>query len=285
MKYHVYLLIKADQKEKTWNERIFYVGITSNLQKRICEHQNSKENLIKEKIMQKRGFLVVSLWQVDSREEAEDREKFLIRWFGRICDKKDGQLANLTFGGDGRQIWTEQEKLDYSLKMLHTPIEKVKEYLEQYKYFNGSQPQFALLIGIKPATFKSWVVKYSNTQNYRELNIIERNKIIDRNPSDSKIIEMYNNGSRASEIARILDISSWTVNRVISIKCNRVAKAKILDEKEIRNHINRYNDSTLSIPKYSKLNNINPITMQFWICKYRKIDRNNLTDRLNNENK
>jgi len=99
--YIVYGLLK--KIDGTLFQRIFYVGITKSYRKRISLHgakSHENDNPQKVRIMNKYGWEPIKLWQNLSKEEAKEREIFLIKYFGKRDRNQIGQLTNITDGGD-----------------------------------------------------------------------------------------------------------------------------------------------------------------------------------------
>lgn len=174
--FHVYLMIK-NVKNFSINRDTFYVGVTKRLNKRIYEHNKERHNTNKKDIMNRYGYIVLSLWQVPSLEEAFEREKFLISYFGRIIN--GGQLANSSPGGEGLSIWAKENRNIYIEKSLLIPMEDIQKYIEQYKSFHGTIKEFAKSIGFKRETVNRWLLAYGNiARKYKKLSQLDKDGII-----------------------------------------------------------------------------------------------------------
>ena len=90
--------------------QIFYVGIGT-LEKRAYSKYNRNKHW--KHIVDKVGYTVEIIAEVDSWEEACELEQFLIQEYGRR-DLGTGTLCNLTDGGDGslrREPWNKGKKI------------------------------------------------------------------------------------------------------------------------------------------------------------------------------
>ena len=105
---------------------IFYIGVGTVEQKKkgyvgryFRAYCKQKRNSIWNRITSKSEYTVSILEEYDEREKAFDREKELIRHYGRISEGQ-GSLANITKGGDGAAGFTrtEQDKYNKSISQL-----------------------------------------------------------------------------------------------------------------------------------------------------------------------
>ena len=112
--HYIYGLYKKNvsNKECSLSKHLFYIGIASNninLYHREKNHRKEKSNPYKLNIIAKYDFELKVLWQVNTKEEAIEREEFLIRWFGR---KKDGGILTNILSSN------------YDLSLCHRPKSK-----------------------------------------------------------------------------------------------------------------------------------------------------------------
>lgn len=156
--YCVYALIKNINDSVI--KRIFYIGITNNYLKRMNHHQHEKKNPIKLRIMKKYGWSHFIIWDSLSKEEAKEREIFLIKYFGRI-DLKTGQLANMTDGGEGCLSLSEELKTQIGEKVSGFSRLKRKELVQQFKESKLSRTEYCIKYNISYGRFKRWVAKYA----------------------------------------------------------------------------------------------------------------------------
>jgi len=95
--WYVYQHIRKD------NNQVFYVGIGNKKNyERAYEFRQDKRNHIWWKIYNKTEIFVEIISDKLTKIEASEKEKELIKKYGRI-DLKEGNLSNMTDGGDG--IW------------------------------------------------------------------------------------------------------------------------------------------------------------------------------------
>jgi predicted GIY-YIG superfamily endonuclease len=227
MKNYVYLLIKNQihGENKSWFDRLFYVGITNDIQNRISSHileaskRNKNSNIIKSSIINKYGFFPIVLWTTDSREEACEREMFLINWFGRISNKS-GQLANITVGGDSQLV-------EY-----FRPHE-IKEHLIEIENTGVSIRKYARGLNINHHTILKWIKWYGivnvNPKNVYSLEEINYH-ILKYEESD---ISLYKYASENN--IEYCNMKKW--NKKYGTGKN---KSSILSETEINDIINRF---------------------------------------------
>lgn len=185
MKHYIYGLYKKNCEYRTnsISENLFYIGIASgekNLYFREKNHKKEKSNLLKLNIIAKYDFYLKILWKVDTKEECEEREAFLIKWFKRYKD--GGILANhlkssKDFSGINKPI-TQQTKLklskalkkinekeDFRIKNrdrnLTKPYKEILLLIE--KWANNpleTQQKFANRHNISRSKFKDWLRLY-----------------------------------------------------------------------------------------------------------------------------
>jgi hypothetical protein len=184
MQHYVYGLYKKNVEYKTYNlsEHLFYIGITSdkNLYFRSKAHKVEPSNPLKLNIINKYDFMIKILWSTKTRSEAEDREKFLIRWFGRLKD--NGILANVLTGhGDmthmppsksestkkriSKALKKRNKDLDFRKlnrdRNLTVPYEEVILLIEEWaKNPLETQQSFTSRKNISRSMFKDWIRLY-----------------------------------------------------------------------------------------------------------------------------
>lgn len=151
MKYCIYLLLKNNY-EGSLLDRLFYVGQTCNIKSRMSSHRRcdkNHNNPIKNAIIKKYGFEYIVLWDKLSKSEADEREQFLIRYFGKSCNNT-GILSNLSDGGDFYNPIYSEEDIQFHLK----EIQKLEISCEKYSF----------MVGINIKTITSWV-KQNNLED------------------------------------------------------------------------------------------------------------------------
>lgn len=217
--YYVYGLYKKNIKYKTntLDENLFYIGISSsnkNFYFRMKNHKKEKSNPYKLNIIAKYDFIIRILWQVHTKEDAEQREEFLIRWFGRKIDKT-GLLTNiLSSSTDYSRVHTKRtkatcKKISKALKKINNdpnkiianrdrnltvPYDKVMILIEEWaKNPLETQQDFATRNGINRSKFKDWLrlykPEYIGLTKKKQLEIF--NKVYDKNKSSKEIITLY----------------------------------------------------------------------------------------------
>lgn len=176
--HYVYGLYKKNAKYKTdgISEHLFYVGIASgdsNLYYRRKNHRHERSNPHKLAIINKHDFILRILWTTHTREEAEDREEFLIRWFGRRAD--GGILCNVCANakdtsrarkyiktGKPKRKRTKEENIANRDRNLTVPHEEILLLIEEWKQNPiETQNDFAKRKGISRGKFKDWLRLYA----------------------------------------------------------------------------------------------------------------------------
>lgn len=217
--YYVYGLYKKNIKYKTntLDENLFYIGISSsnkNFYFRMKNHKKEKSNPYKLNIIAKYDFIVRVLWQVHTKEDAEQREEFLIRWFGRKIDKT-GLLTNiLASSTDYSRVHTKRtkttcKKISKALKKINNDpnkiianrdrnltvsYDRVLQLIEEWaKNPLETQQDFASRHNINRSKFKDWLrlykPEYIGLTKKKQLEIF--NKIYDKHKSPKDIIVLY----------------------------------------------------------------------------------------------
>lgn len=165
MIHYVYGLYTSD------TNKLFYVGITSgdkNLYFRIKNHCYANEdNPHKTSIIKKHGMTMKILYRLSSRDEAEEREEFLIRFLGDT-------LTNITSGakdlsrarkrikkGTKKRKRTTEENIANRDRNLTLSYENIMELIGEWgRYPQETQKSFAERHGIKRSKFKDWLRLY-----------------------------------------------------------------------------------------------------------------------------
>jgi len=107
----VYLHRRLDIKDDFKN--VFYIGIGKS-EKRAYQKNHSRSKHWKS-IVDKYGFSIQITHNNISWEDACVIEKYLISFYGRK-DMKQGELCNMTDGGDGILVWSDELKQRHSEK-------------------------------------------------------------------------------------------------------------------------------------------------------------------------
>jgi hypothetical protein len=165
------------------DENLFYIGITSegkNYYFRSKNHRNEKSNPHKLNIINKYDYYIRILWKINSREEAEEREEFLIRWFGKQSD--GGILTNiLSHSKDHSYIHkpktqATKKRISAALKKINKnkdirianrdrnltkPFNDIIDLIEQWASNPlETQQNFANKHNISRSKFKDWIRLY-----------------------------------------------------------------------------------------------------------------------------
>lgn len=184
MKYYIYGLYKKNIKYKknSIDEHLFYIGITNNnnLYYREKNHRREPYNPHKLNIINKYDFILKIIWESETREEAEDRESFLIRWFGKIQDggilvnvldsANDTKYARLSFSEEKRKKISKalkkinenkETRIKNRDRNLTVPYEKIMLLIEEWeKNPFETQENFSKRNNISRSKFKDWLRLY-----------------------------------------------------------------------------------------------------------------------------
>jgi hypothetical protein len=184
--HYVYGLYKKNTKYKTnsIDENLFYIGISSsdkNFYFRMKNHKIDKCNLNKLNIIAKYDFIVRVFWNTETKQEAENREEFLINWFGRKVNKT-GILTNVLSGTKDygfigkKQTVATRKKISKALKKINQdqnkiianrdrnltiPYDQVIQLIEKWAENPlETQQNFASKHNISRSKFKDWIRLY-----------------------------------------------------------------------------------------------------------------------------
>lgn len=173
MKHYIYGLYKKniEYSINSLSENLFYIGISSgdkNLYYREKNHRSCLYNRHKLSIIKKYDFYLRIFWCVDTREEAEDREEFLIRCFGNILTNICKSSKDLTYARSKpkkpKHLWkkhSEEVKIANRNRNLTVPYEDIINIIQEWKQNPlETQQDFANRKGISRSKFKDWLRLY-----------------------------------------------------------------------------------------------------------------------------
>jgi len=290
-KHYVYGLYKKNVEYLTnrIDEHLFYIGITgakrNPINRRATDHRKDRtSNKIKFNIINKYDFEIKVLYTFDTKEEAEEREEFLIRWFGKIMD--GGILANV-FSSTKDQVYkymsvedkekmvrnstirkrTEEERIKARDKNLTVPYDKVIKYLEEWaKNPFEKHVDFCKRKGISKTKFGDWITlyrpEYLNLANKLKEEILEN------------VVKTYKDYNEAIEyIQNKFKVTKHSAQRAFRLTKNKLFSIEpkpqiVYTEDSILYHIDSWINSGLSQNKYIKQNNLSSITFKKWLKKY-----------------
>lgn len=128
---YVYQHVRLDKNEP------FYIGVGTSPKR---AYSKFARNNIWVKIVKKAGYKVEIVFDNISRKEALEKEKELIKKYGRI-DKKTGILSNMTDGGDGGTGHIKSEELCKKMSELYKErIKKDRSMVEAMHRHNRGRP-------------------------------------------------------------------------------------------------------------------------------------------------
>lgn len=290
MKNYVYGLYKKDFVYTSSNieEGLFYIGITTDIDRRRKSHRSQNYNPLKMNYIKKYDFNIVILYEENSKEDAEKRETFLIKWFGLIDE--GGILTNLCKDIEdcmvrarkrvdreaiNRGVKTRAKKYNKEVHRdarLSIPYKKVIELIEEWgKNPLIGQQEFAKMHNIKRENFKDWINTYK--PEWKRLHSDTKNKVY------YEMLEMIENGFELKDIIRIINEkynikyakSIYNARRSQAIK--RKEKVKYfklpIDEEQKINYVNNWANTKLTLNSFARKNNLEPMTFKDWVTKYR----------------
>jgi hypothetical protein len=291
-KYYVYGLYKKNVEYLTnkLDEHLFYIGITgakrNPINRRATDHRKDRtSNKIKFNIINKYDFEIRILYTFDTKEEAEEREEFLIRWFGKIMDgrilanvldsTKDQVYKYMSIEDKEKMVRnstikkrTKEERIKARDKNLTVPYNQVIEYLEEWvKNPLERHIDFCKRKGICVSKFKGWITlyrpEYLNLVNKIKEEILEN--IVKTHKDYHEAIEYIQNKFNITRSSARREFR-LTKNKLFSIDPQPQI---IYTEDSILHHIDSWIKSGLSQNQYTKQNKISKATFQKWLKKYK----------------
>lgn len=193
---YIYLLLKKNKKGSLL-ERVFYVGQTTCLKDRIKNHKTTPtNNKIKHSIIKKYDYEHLVLWEIEDKNETNEREAFLIRWFGKICNNT-GILANISDSDFGLKPAYSEQYIDNEIQKF----EKSKLSIRKYCIINNYNESFCQTL-----------IRWLNRKN--KLHLVKTKKKISNNDI-TKIIELYNLKYTFTKISKELIIDRKRISKII----------------------------------------------------------------------
>lgn len=234
MKHYVYgLYTKNTEKSK-----LFYVGISSgfkNLYHREKNHKTDIYNPHKVATIKKYDFYLGVIWVVDTREEAEEREEFLIRWLGNnitnICkNSKDLSYAR-SRPKKPKDKWKKhsiEARLANRDRNLTVSYKEVVSLIEEWaKNPFETQQSFADRKKISRSKFKDWIRLYK--PEYIGLQKKKLEEVVKQVQKQNK------NQERAKDtITEIMKLTGFTYSRAKSVYYRKIKHHAELDKKSTK---------------------------------------------------
>lgn len=230
MKHYIYGLYTKNTAEP----RLFYIGITSgnnNLYYREKNHRREDHNPHKLAIIKKYDFDLRVLWEVDSRQEAEDREEFLIRWLDNLCnicssanDLSHARLKPRKPKSQWKKHSNEDRKANRD-RNLTMPYEKVISLIEEWAQNPfETQQSFANRKNISRSKFKDWLRLYK--PEYVGLQKKKLEEVIKQVQQEQKNIDTVK-----GVINRIVELTGMNYTRAKSAYYKKLKNDKISNTK------------------------------------------------------
>ena len=221
MEHYIYALYTKN----TEKPKLFYVGISSgfkNLYHREKSHKRDTYNPHKIAIIKKYDFYLQVLWTVDTREEAEEREEFLIRWFDNTITNICKHSKDLSYAKSRpkkpRDQWKKhslETRLENRNRNLTVPYEEVISLIEEWAQNPfETQQSFADKKRISRSKFKDWLRLYK--PEYIGLQKKKLEEII------QQIKQKNNQISVNDTIKEIMELTGFTYSRAKSIYYRKI---------------------------------------------------------------
>ena len=206
----VYALIKKNSSEHLF-DRIFYIGQTNNPRLRKNLHKICNRNPIKTNIINKYDFELIVLYDKLSPKEADDREIFLIRYFGKKIDAS-GQLANIEDGGNRNKDIGIEIRHKMRNKKLTLSYDEILEHLSKFQISGLTKTDYARQNNLSIKNFSNWTIKYGDFPK-------RYNAVLTTEEKD-EIVKLSKCGKNIADIQRITKRSRSTVKKIIKeIEC------------------------------------------------------------------
>lgn len=199
--FYVYGLFKKNFEANNELYKLFYIGFTHDIKRRIKEHRSERKyNIIKYNIIKKYDFYEKILFQTENELDALRWEQFLIFHYGRLISK-DGFLSNLS---EGEQC----KSTNLRNQQLLIPYEEIIIIIENFKKSGLRQKEFAKSINIKSSILCKWIHKYSDIK-------IKNKDRVDKDKMISLIKDYENSKLSQSEFISINKISRGSFQRFL----------------------------------------------------------------------
>lgn len=275
-KTYVYGLYKKNfQKTSNIESGLFYIGITDNINRRTRNHKNidgieyrKSNNIIKKRIIMKYDFDMVIFWECDNRDEAMERETFLITWFGSLYDKS-GILTNILYKG------TPYNGSKFSL-------DEQKQFVDQWISSGLSSVKFASKLGMYCNTLVDWALKFYEKESLPLIKHSEDasiEKITDILEEFDKICHLISQAKFArNNNLHECTFKSWIrkyrpdiLKKIQEYKINKKLAAKKNSKRsnsEKKQYVDEWIKSNISAPKFARQIGIAPNTLISWGRKF-----------------
>lgn len=263
---YVYGLFK--KKDNATLKDLFYVGITKNIIDRALSHSYEKSRNIKNNYIKKYGLNIKLLFITSTREEACEREIFLISYFGRMMEKT-GQLSNVTAGGEANPEWPQEMKDQIAEKLSKIKKHQQAEFVEKFRTesLNNSVnfTQFCKDNNLCRVGFRKLLIKFGiETEGRRSLN---------KSNHYNKLIEEYEIcGLSKNEFCKQNNISREKFKCLLYRDRPDLIKPRcgIAYSKETKNNfIEDFMKSGLNKTNFCQQNKLNIKAFSEWIKKYK----------------
>lgn len=184
---YVYGLYKSNSDD------LYYIGITKDLYTRLNGHKTkATANPLKHNYIKKYGCDMKVFWEDLPLEEAEERELFLINWYGTINDGT-GQLTNILTEKNPIKTWNKGKKFSKETRYnmseaakernksqsyidnqrqshLDRPLEEIMDILSEWECSDNGLPitkkKILKKYNIKNSRFNWWIQRYRPDLKY-----------------------------------------------------------------------------------------------------------------------
>ena len=259
--FYVYGLFEIDEDEIK-AELPFYIGKTCNLLKREQDHRYCADNdyefyvynKIRKLLREGKDFALESLFQFEDEQTCLEKEIELIEQYGRKIDDDSNSLYNLTAGGEGHSLYTQEE---------------VDNFIAAFEESNMSAFSYCKDKVFAKSTFIEWL----RLANKEELIDVPTWDKYTQEEIDDILSDFEENGMSVTSYCKDKVFGRTSLTRWLRLADKEylihVAPRNKYSEETKKMHVKQFLQSNLSQRKYAKLHCIPHQTLSLWIRKYK----------------
>lgn len=219
-KYYVYSHLRLD------TNKIFYIGIGAKYRNSTdysrAKQKGKNRSLLWNRVVSKTKYSINIIFESDDYDTVKNKEKQLIKFYGKIKDKKGGILVNFTDGGDGLLGFRAKN----SIKSVYL-YDKGGNFLREFE----AHVDCANFLGVKRVSVslsvnKNFLIKNHIVKNYKTKKVKPIKNISEKlkERRSKKVIQMDRNKNKikiwtsTEEAAKALEISGGHIREVCAGK-------------------------------------------------------------------
>ena len=184
-----------------------YIGKTNDIERRMKEHKNNKNNSLIDRAIKKEGIksFKVTIIEKVKKSKSNEREKYWIKYYNSYFRAEGSNGYNMTKGGDGGSSW--------NLRKVHI-YDKKGNYLKTFESITSLKEELDCRTSIKDGTLilNKYIVKKCDIPQPK----IEEYK---RKTNAKRILQLDNSKSIIKEYSSISEVSKYGYNRTGVIGC------------------------------------------------------------------